>query len=59
VGQLERAAQFERGDTPAEKLAKLEMLLVQSAVVIELLRRRSRAQNLDGTRMGHWQILKM
>jgi len=32
VGQLERAAQFERGDTPAEKLAKLEMLLVQSAV---------------------------
>jgi class 3 adenylate cyclase/tetratricopeptide (TPR) repeat protein len=32
VGQLERAARFERGDTPAEKLAKLEMLLVQSAV---------------------------
>src|SRR6266540_1190298 len=32
VGQLERAAQFERGDTPAEKLDKLEMLLVQSAV---------------------------
>jgi class 3 adenylate cyclase/predicted ATPase len=32
VGQLKRAAQFERGDTPAEKLAKLEMLLVQSAV---------------------------
>jgi class 3 adenylate cyclase/tetratricopeptide (TPR) repeat protein len=32
VGQLERAARFERGDTSAEKLAKLEMLLVQSAV---------------------------
>src|SRR4029450_8267821 len=32
VGQLARAAQFERGDPPAEKLAKLEMLLVQSAV---------------------------
>ena len=32
VGQLERAAQFKRSDTPAEKLAKLEMLLVRSAV---------------------------
>jgi class 3 adenylate cyclase/tetratricopeptide (TPR) repeat protein len=32
VGQLERAARFERSNTPAEKLAKLEMLLVQSAV---------------------------
>jgi len=32
VGQLERAARFERGDTSAEKLAKLEMLLVQSNV---------------------------
>ena len=31
VGQLERAARFERSDTPAEKFAKLEMLLVQSA----------------------------
>ena len=32
VGQLERAAQFKRSDTPAEMLAKLEMLLVRSAV---------------------------
>jgi predicted ATPase/class 3 adenylate cyclase len=31
VGQLERAARFKRGDSPAEKLAKLETLLVQSA----------------------------
>ena len=30
VGQLERAARFERSDSPAEKLAKLEALLAQS-----------------------------
>ena len=32
IGQLERAARFERGDAPAEKLAKLEALLNQSGV---------------------------
>jgi len=32
IGQLERAARFERGDAPAEKLAKLEALLIQSGV---------------------------
>jgi len=32
IGQLERAARFERGDAPAEKLAKLEALLMQSGV---------------------------
>ena len=31
VGQLERAAGFKRGESPAQKLAKLETLLVQSA----------------------------
>ena len=31
IGQLERAARFERGDSPAQKLAKLEALLAQSA----------------------------
>jgi hypothetical protein len=31
LGQFERGARFERSDTPAEKFAKLEMLLVQSA----------------------------
>jgi predicted ATPase/class 3 adenylate cyclase len=30
IGQLERAARFERSDSPAEKLAKLEALLAQS-----------------------------
>jgi predicted ATPase len=30
IGQLERAARFNRGDSPAEKLAKLESLLGQS-----------------------------
>ena len=30
ISQLERAARFERSDSPAEKLAKLEALLVQS-----------------------------
>jgi len=30
IGQLERAAQFERSDSPAEKFAKLEALLVRS-----------------------------
>jgi class 3 adenylate cyclase/predicted ATPase len=30
VGQLERAARFERSDSPAEKLAKLQALLAQS-----------------------------
>ena len=32
IGQLERAARFKRGDTRNEKLAKLETLLVQSAI---------------------------
>ena len=32
IGQLERAARFERIDSPAEKLAKLEAVLVQSGV---------------------------
>jgi class 3 adenylate cyclase/tetratricopeptide (TPR) repeat protein len=32
IGQLERAARFERGDAPAEKFAKLEALLMQSGV---------------------------
>jgi hypothetical protein len=32
IGQLERAARFERGDAPAEKLGKLEALLMQSGV---------------------------
>jgi predicted ATPase/class 3 adenylate cyclase len=32
IGQLERAARFERGDAPAEKLAKLEALLMQSGI---------------------------
>jgi class 3 adenylate cyclase/tetratricopeptide (TPR) repeat protein len=32
IGQLERAARFERGEAPAEKLAKLEALLMQSGV---------------------------
>ena len=32
IGQLERAARFKRGDSPAEKLAKLETLIVQSTV---------------------------
>ena len=32
IGQLERAARFKRGDAPAEKLAKLEALLMQSGV---------------------------
>ena len=31
ISQLERAARFERSDLPAEKLAKLEALLAQSA----------------------------
>jgi len=31
VAQLERAARFKRGDSPAQKLAKLETLLVRSA----------------------------
>lgn len=31
IGQLERAARFERSDSPAEKLAKLEALLGQHA----------------------------
>ena len=31
IGQLERAARFKRGDSPAQKLAKLETLLVRSA----------------------------
>ena len=30
IGQLERAAKFERGDTPLEKLAKLETLVARS-----------------------------
>src|SRR3982075_1867546 len=30
IGQLERAARFERSDSPAEKFAKLEALLVRS-----------------------------
>jgi class 3 adenylate cyclase/predicted ATPase len=30
IGQLERAAGFERGDSPAEKLCKLEALVAQS-----------------------------
>ena len=30
IVQLERAARFERGDSPAEKFAKLEALLVRS-----------------------------
>ena len=30
IGQLERAAGFERGDSPAEKLSKLDVLLAQS-----------------------------
>jgi predicted ATPase/class 3 adenylate cyclase len=30
IGQLERAARFERSDSPAEKFAKLEALLAQS-----------------------------
>jgi predicted ATPase/class 3 adenylate cyclase len=32
IGQLERAARFKRGDSPAEKLAKLETLIVQSTI---------------------------
>ncbi len=32
VSQLERAARFNRGDSPAEKLAKLETLLARSVV---------------------------
>jgi len=32
VGQLERAAGFKRGESPAQKFAKLERLLVQSGV---------------------------
>jgi predicted ATPase/class 3 adenylate cyclase len=32
VGQLERAARFKRGDSPAQKLAKLKALLVQSGI---------------------------
>ena len=32
IGQLERAARFKRGNSPAEKLAKLETLIVQSTV---------------------------
>ena len=32
IGQLKRAARFERGDAPAGKLAKLEALLMQSGV---------------------------
>jgi predicted ATPase/class 3 adenylate cyclase len=32
VGQLERAAGFKRGDSPAQKRAKLETLLVQSGL---------------------------
>jgi len=32
IGQLERAARFKRGDSPAAKLAKLETLVVQSTV---------------------------
>src|SRR4029077_7280358 len=31
IGHLERAAHFERGDTPAEKFAKLEALLTNAA----------------------------
>ena len=31
IGQLERAARFKRGDSPAQKLTKLETLLVRSA----------------------------
>ena len=30
IGQLERAAKFERSDTPAEKLSKLDALVAQS-----------------------------
>lgn len=30
IGQLERAARFERGDSPTEKLSKLEALVAQS-----------------------------
>jgi predicted ATPase/class 3 adenylate cyclase len=32
IGQVERAAGFERGDSPTQKLAKLETLVAQSAV---------------------------
>src|SRR5215510_11913654 len=32
IGQLERAARFKRGDSPAAKLVKLETLVVQSTV---------------------------
>jgi tetratricopeptide (TPR) repeat protein len=32
IGQLERAARFERGDSPAQKLAKLEALLAPSSI---------------------------
>jgi class 3 adenylate cyclase/tetratricopeptide (TPR) repeat protein len=32
IGQVERAAGFERGDSPTQKLAKLEALVAQSAV---------------------------
>ena len=32
VGQLERAARFKRGDSPAQKLSKLKALLVQSGI---------------------------
>ena len=30
IGQLERAAEFERGDLPTEKLSKLDALIAQS-----------------------------
>jgi class 3 adenylate cyclase/tetratricopeptide (TPR) repeat protein len=32
IGQLERAAEFERNDSPAEKLSKLDALVARSAV---------------------------
>jgi class 3 adenylate cyclase/tetratricopeptide (TPR) repeat protein len=35
MGQLERAAGFERGDTPAQKLFKLEALVARSSAVRE------------------------
>ena len=34
IRQLERAARFERSDSPAEKFAKLEALLVRSDRVV-------------------------
>ena len=35
IGQLARAARFERGDAPAQKFAKLEALLAQSGADVE------------------------